>query len=212
MNSVRASPPILVPKMMFGERVGEARRSRSRASVNRGHAKMTWLGVWTSTVPHWQSCRSGARGRCLALYSPVKACSVRSLMAVQKTGRAAFAIPCMNSGGCPDGGWWRARKAGLRRGSLSHTCSQFAMALRRASSRREAMVGGAGRVGCAIVVAWIATSRSRTSGMKPTVSGNQLMASVMFGWSKRILVAVEQMILHASALSCLELVWHHGMI
>lgn len=32
---------------------------------------------------HWQPCGSDARGLCLALYSPVKACSVSSLKAVQ---------------------------------------------------------------------------------------------------------------------------------
>jgi hypothetical protein len=69
-------------------------------------------------------------------------------MAVQKPEWAAFAIPCMKSGGCPDGGWWRARKAGLRRGSLSQICSQSAMALCRAETRREATVGG--RVGSVV--------------------------------------------------------------
>ena len=95
-----------VPKMMGVESVRAAgRRSRSRALFKRVHCVTTWSGVCRSVCPHWQSWGSGARGRCLALYSHVKACSLRRHMAVQKTGQAKLLILVMNSGAWPEGGW-----------------------------------------------------------------------------------------------------------
>jgi hypothetical protein len=48
---------------------------------------------------------SGAHGQWQALYSPVKACSVRRQIAVQKIGQGAAPTPFINSGGSSDGGW-----------------------------------------------------------------------------------------------------------
>jgi hypothetical protein len=70
---------------------------------------MTCVGVYRVMWPHWQLWGTGAQGWWRVLYSPVNACSVSKLMAIQKTGLEAVEIPCMNLGGSLDGGWWRAR-------------------------------------------------------------------------------------------------------
>jgi hypothetical protein len=161
MNLTRAKPPAFVPKRMGSESAwSTGRRSVSRASLNNGHCVMTCSAVWSGVWPHWQSWGSGACGRCLALYSPVKACSVSSLMAVQKIGRAKLSIPEMNSGACPDGGWWSARYVGLRRGSASHIFSQSLRAWSFACCLRALTVSGAwGTVGFAAAAASVAMSR-----------------------------------------------------
>jgi hypothetical protein len=74
------------------------------------------------------------------------------------------------------------------------------------------MVGGEGCASGAVVAAKIATSWSLSSGENPAAPGIHLIVSVALGWLKSISVTVVQMILHASELSCLELVWHQGIM
>jgi hypothetical protein len=106
MNLARAVPPALVLKMIEVESVGvTGQRNLSRALSNRGHSVMMWSTVWSEACLHWQPCGSGALGRCLALYSPVKVCLVSSHMAVQKVGRVNNSILAMNSGSLPNGRW-----------------------------------------------------------------------------------------------------------
>jgi hypothetical protein len=53
------------------------------------------------------------------LYSPVKVCFMRSLIAMQNTGLAAEAMPTMNSGGSPEGG-------GVALGRLGYVMALYA--------------------------------------------------------------------------------------
>jgi hypothetical protein len=106
MNLARVRLPALVLKMMEVERVRvTSQRNHSWASMKSGQLMMTCSAVWVSVWLHWQSCGSGTWGQCLALYSPVKACSISNHMVVQKIGQVNPLIPDMNSGGCPEGGW-----------------------------------------------------------------------------------------------------------
>jgi hypothetical protein len=106
MNLVRAVPPALVLKMVGVESVGVMGwRKCSCALLNKGHSVMICSTVWSGACLHWQPCGSGALGWCLALYLPVKACSVSICMAVQKVEQVNVSIPAMNSGSWPKGRW-----------------------------------------------------------------------------------------------------------
>jgi hypothetical protein len=181
MNLARAAPPAFVPNRMGSDSAGSAgRRMVSRASLNSGHCVMMCTAVWSGVWPHWQPWGLEARGQCLALYSPVKACSVSSLMAVQKTGRAKLSIPEMNSGACPEGGWWSAWYAGLRRGLASHIFSQSWRTLSLATCLSAAMVGGAwGSDELAFAATLVAMSRMHFKGAKLAEPGIQLMETVL---------------------------------
>jgi hypothetical protein len=103
-------------------------------------------------------------------------------MAVQKMGQAKPSILVMNSGGWPDGGWWRAQYVGPRRGFASQLCSHSFRALSFAACLRAAMVGrvcwAAGLMSAAAVEA---TSMMCLSGRKLAVPGIHLMKMVRFG-------------------------------
>ena len=105
----KASPPSFVLKIVENEGVVESgRRNCLRASSCSGQATMTCYAVWRGS-PHWQLCGSNELGRKRAVYSPVKACPVSSLMHVATMGLGNLVMPRTNGGGYPSGGFVSAR-------------------------------------------------------------------------------------------------------
>jgi hypothetical protein len=183
INLVRALPPTFVPNIMAVDKVvGVGRRKRSHASLKRGHSKSMWSTVCNRVRAHGQLCGSGAHSLCLALYLPVKACSVSILKVVQKIGLAELSMPVVNSRGCPEGRWWRAWYAGFLCRSFSQIFSHSVSALSFALCQRAVMVGG----GCCLDRSIMAAALEVTSSMclrgrKLVEPGIQLMVTIIPG-------------------------------
>jgi hypothetical protein len=209
MNLARASPPAFVLNTRLGDSIGIAgQRWWERASWKRGQWKMMCVGVCSGSWPYQQLCGSSARGQWQALYSPVKACSVRSCIAVQKSGRGKVEIPQMKLGGEPEGGWQRAQYTGLIRRLACQISSQSDSASRRTKSWRDSVVGavmirsGGTQAAASIAIAW-----RHFSGLKEAVPGIQQIDRFVVWCVSRMSAAISQMALHTSALSCLSVIW-----